>query len=115
MASAAEAVFRAATEADLPALVELGRQFYREEGYPYDEAMARAALQRLLGEPQRGRIWIAPRGGRLVGYLILTFGYSIEFHGVDALIDEVYVEPEFRGSGLGTRAIALAEAAKFDR
>src|SRR6266853_1991605 len=99
MASGAEANFRPVTEADLTSLLDMEARFYGGEGYPFDLAVARAATLRLLREPERGRIWVAARPDRFVGYLILTFGYSIEFHGVDALVDELYFEPDMRGMG----------------
>jgi ribosomal protein S18 acetylase RimI-like enzyme len=42
------------------------------------------------------------------GYLVLTFGFSLEFGGRDALIDELYVRENFRGRGLGRASLVLA-------
>src|SRR5262245_22945752 len=111
MASIDDIRFRPATEADTPALVAMESRFYEGEGYPFDPEEGRALRTRLLREPEKGRIWVAADRGRLAGYLILTFGYSIEFHGVDALVDELYFEPDVRGMGLGKQALAIAEAA----
>jgi ribosomal protein S18 acetylase RimI-like enzyme len=36
-----------------------------------------------------------------VGYVILTFGYNIEYKGRDAFIDEFYIEKEYRSRGIG--------------
>ena len=111
MASIADIQFRPVVDADMARLVEMESRFYTGEGYPFDPIEARQLLTRLLHEPERGRVWVAAGHDRLVGYLILTFGYSIEFHGVDALVDELYFEPDVRGLGLGKQALALAEAA----
>ena len=111
MDSVTETNFRPATETDATSLLDLESRFFAGEGYPFDRSEARAAIIRLLREPERGRIWVAIHEERLAGYLILTFGYSIEFHGIDALVDELYLEPEVRGRGLGKKALALAEAA----
>ena len=44
-----------------------------------------------------------------MGYVVLTLGYSLEYHGMDAFVDELYVAPNERGHGLGKRALALVE------
>ena len=48
-------------------------------------------------------------GEKPTGHVILTLGYSFEFRGRDAFIDELYVEPEFRRMGLGRRAMEFVE------
>jgi GNAT superfamily N-acetyltransferase len=40
--------------------------------------------------------------------MIVGFGFSIEFGGKDALLDELFLLPQFRGLGLGSEAIAFA-------
>lgn len=41
----------------------------------------------------------------VAGYAVLTFGYSLEFHGRDAFVDELYLRNEYRGQGIGKRAL----------
>lgn len=102
--------FRSATGADIPALLALMRDFYVEQGYPFSEAGARAAVVCLLENDRAGRIWIAAGGQTPVGYIVLTLGYSLEHHGAVAFVDELFVVSDARGRGLGTTALALAEA-----
>jgi ribosomal protein S18 acetylase RimI-like enzyme len=45
-----------------------------------------------------------------IGYIILTVGFSFEFGGHDAFIDELYVSPEHRRKGVGRTAIKFLEA-----
>lgn len=63
-----------------------------------------------LATPSLGRMWVACDGG-VVGYLALTFGYSFEFGGRDAFVDELYVIPARRNNGWGSRLLRVAEAA----
>lgn len=102
---------RESTTADLDALVELQRRYYAEDGYPFAAASAREVLARFLGDPALGRLWLIDDGGAAFGYVALTFGYSFEFRGRDAFVDELYLLPEHRGRGHGGRALAFVKQA----
>jgi ribosomal protein S18 acetylase RimI-like enzyme len=105
---------RPATPADLEAVLALHQAFFSEDGYPFREEESRANLARLLGDPGLGRLWVMDDGGEVIGYLLLAFGFSLEFRGRDAFVDELYVAPGQRGRGLGTRALSLAAEACRD-
>jgi GNAT superfamily N-acetyltransferase len=108
------AAFRSACLADVPAILVHQRAYYAADGYAFDEAVARAAIEGLLDDPERGRLWVLAeddRDDRIVGYLAVTFGWSLEWGGRDAFVDELYLAPSHRGDGLGRAAIALAEEA----
>ncbi|HEY6548442.1 MAG TPA: GNAT family N-acetyltransferase [Vicinamibacteria bacterium] len=101
--------FRPATLADLDALVPLMQAFYAEDRHPWKEDAARETLGALLRDSGYGRAFLIEEDGRLVGYLVVCFGFSLEFHGRDAFLDELYVVPAQRGRGLGTQALRVAE------
>lgn len=104
---------RAAAAGDLEAVLALHQAFFTEDGYAFREEESRANLARLLGDPNLGRLWVMDDSGTIVGYLLLAFGFSLEFRGRDAFVDELYVAPGHRGKGLGTRALELvAEACR---
>ena len=103
---------RPSTRSDLDEIVELCSKFaaFIEDGRdhaPFDTARTSAALAPLIENDRFGVVLVAEQHRpRLVGYLVLTWGYSLESGGREALIDEVYVEP--RGLGIGS---ALVDAA----
>lgn len=99
---------RAAGLPDLPALAALRQDFCAGEAHPMDPAATNQVLARLLEHPEWGGALLAEDGVRAVGYAVWTLGYSLEFGGRDALLDELYVVPDARGQGLGQ---ALLEAA----
>jgi len=76
---------------------------------PFDERTARGALTQLIGDESLGGAWLIESDGRTAGYLVLTYGFSLEFGGHDAFIDEIFLREEFRGRGLGRRALEFAE------
>ena len=103
---------RPATEADLGLLLGFMRALYDEDGStPLRADAAEAALRRLLAEPRHGLVQVIEQGGEPAGYIVLTWGFSLEFHGRDAFIDELYIAPQHRGAGLGRDAVAWAELA----
>ena len=104
-----EATFTPAAPPDADALVPLLREFYAYVHIAFDDREARGALAQLLNDPRLGRIYLIRTGGELVGYLVLTFGFSLEFKGRDAFVDELFLREGFRGRGIGKRALAFAE------
>jgi len=97
-----------ASHADL--LLGLMSEFYALEHLRFDEAEARRALHQLLGDRAFGAAHLIRLGDETVGYLVLTFGFSLEFHGRDALLDELYLREPYRGRGIGRASLAFAEA-----
>jgi ribosomal protein S18 acetylase RimI-like enzyme len=100
---------RFADLADLEAILKLHRDFFEEDHYAFREEESRANLRLLLGDPRLGRLFAIDDDGSVVGYLVLTFGFSLEFGGRNAVVDELYLAPTHRGRGLGTKALAAAE------
>jgi ribosomal protein S18 acetylase RimI-like enzyme len=100
---------RQAGPADLEALLPLVAEFHAHERIVLPAEERRAALARLLGEPALGAVLAAEADGRLAGYAILCLGYSVEFGGRDAFVDEAFVLPAHRGAGLGQALLAEAE------
>jgi ribosomal protein S18 acetylase RimI-like enzyme len=70
-----------------------------------NEATAGAAIRQLLSDQTLGRVWLIRSGQETVGYLALTFVFSIEFGGRCAFIDELFVDAAHRGRGIGKEAV----------
>jgi GNAT superfamily N-acetyltransferase len=98
-------IVRPGRDTDLDALVPLVREFCEIDGHPYDETHVRDALGPLLASDRHGIVWLALHDDGLAGYAVVTWGYSLESGGRDALLDELYVR--VRGNGVGG---ALMEA-----
>jgi len=91
--------FTPAIVADLELVLELMREFYASEHLRFDTAAARRALQQLLKDRACGVVHLIHWDAEVIGYVVLTFGFSLEFHGRAALLDELYVREQFRGRG----------------
>jgi len=101
--------FIAPDAADLDSFIKLMRELYAHDTISFDEAHARAALAGLLNNPAHGSAWFINADGSVAGYIVVTFGYSLEFQGVDAFLDELFISKPYRRQGIGRRAIAFAE------
>jgi len=104
-------IFREATLQDEAALLRMMRLLAEQEPgkIQFDEHAARATFHRFLSLPGFGRVWLFYEGSQPVGYIVLTIGFSFEFHGHDAFIDELYVEVPYRRRGYGQQAVEFVE------
>ncbi len=76
----------------------------------FDPARVAPQLERLLSTPGLGAGWIALADDVAVGYLLAVYVFSLEHAGLTAEIDEFFVSPDVRGSGIGSQLIREAEA-----
>ena len=96
---------RGAESSDRPALVGMMEEFYAEAGTAFDPARTAVAFDEILREDTLGRVWILERDGAIAGYAVLTFGFSLEYGGRDAFVDDLFVRTAHRGRGLGRAAM----------
>jgi len=102
-------MFRPAAEADTELLLDFMRDYYAFDGHGYDRVKARAALVPLLNDSNLGRAWIILDGESPIGYAVLCFGYSLEWLGRDAFVDEIFLRDDYRGRGWGENIMAFLE------
>lgn len=99
-----EAPIRRGEVGDLDLLVEMAGELNEIEQRPHDPERVRPALGPLLEGDHLGVVWvIVEPDGAPGGYAVVTWGYSIESGGRDALLDEMYVRR--RSEGLGGAAM----------
>lgn len=101
--------FRPATERDIDSVLQIMRRYYEEDGYPFVESRARDAASCLVSNKNLGRLWVVLDEGHVVGYFAVTLGFSLEYLGRDAFVDELYISKEYRGQGFGRKAMDIAE------
>lgn len=104
------ALFQLVSEQEIPALLGLMREFYADQSLRFEEQVARSGLMKLLADTALGQACFIYHGAELAGYFVLTFCFSLEFHGKFALLDELYIREPLRGHHLGQAVIAFAES-----
>ncbi len=109
------AALRLARPDDLDRLMALVAAFHAEAGIEQDHDQRRDALLPLLEGIPHGCVYLIGPSRAPLGYIVITFGWSVEFGGMDAFADEIYIRPAVRGRGIATEVLlelpkALAQA-----
>lgn len=90
---------------DIDRLLPLVTAFQTEEGIAQSAEAQRAAILPLLEGSPHGAIYIAGPVRAPIGYVAVSFGWSLEFGGLDGFVDEIYIRPGVRGRGIGTELL----------
>ena len=96
---------RPAQQTDIPCLLGLMAEFYAESGYTLNRAIATHAFAGLLADERLGHVRLIEAEGKAVGYLVLTLKFGMEYGGLMACLDDLYVVPARRNQGLSTTAL----------
>jgi GNAT superfamily N-acetyltransferase len=101
---------RRADASDIALLVELMAEFYGEAGLDLHRERAASAFGPILDDERLGYVWIIQKGRDDVGHLVLALRYAMEYGGLVACLDDLYVRPVWRNKGLGTAALVELRA-----
>lgn len=99
---------RRAVPSDIDALITLNEAFCAADRHPFDERRVRAAFTPLVADDRRGVVWIIDEPG---AYAVLTWGWSIEAGGAEAVLDEIYVSQPGANVGADLIEHLVADAA----
>ncbi|MCF2872243.1 GNAT family N-acetyltransferase [Octadecabacter sp. G9-8] len=94
-----------ATPEDAPRVLPLIKAFHEEYGLERNDAEREAALMPLLQGSPLGAVWLLGLAKAPTGYVIITFGWSMELGGMDAFVDELYIRPKVRKRGIASEAL----------
>ena len=105
----AEDSFRLLDETDCETALRLMCAYYAEDGHEFVPERAATALNEISMGKAPARLWLICSGEDVVGYVCITLGYSLEVGGNDFFLDELFLIPEARGTGLGRAALDFVE------
>lgn len=86
-------------------------KYHEEVGAPYDDAHRAAVVTPLLEGSPLGAIWTMGPVRAPMGYVIVTFEWSLPYGGMVGWVREIYTRPNVRKRGIGTEtlhAVAVA-------
>ncbi|MEL7025686.1 MAG: GNAT family N-acetyltransferase, partial [Pseudomonadota bacterium] len=91
---------------DITRLMPMVEALHSEIGISTDAAARDAAVKPLLDGSPHGAIWLIGPRAAPVGYIAITFGWSLALGGLTGSIDEFFVRSQVRGRGVGTEVLA---------
>lgn len=100
---------RIASSEDSPVIVEFVNRLIRELGgadLPVAEALE--TCESLTADEQQGLVLIAEESGSAVGICTISFQAAIRTLGKYAIVQEMYVSPEFRDQSIGAEVMNCA-------
>ena len=95
-----EPLLKRAETQHLPLLLTLVEAFCALDQHPYEPARVESALRPLLEHDDCGVVYLVNDDQ---GYVVITWGYSLESGGREGLVDELYLRQ--RGQGVGTQVM----------
>ncbi|WP_318730675.1 GNAT family N-acetyltransferase [Roseofilum sp. Guam] len=101
--------YRPAELTDLEIILQLVQEFHHSEKLAFDKKLDAQALEQLINDPSLGKLFLIQKDDEIIGYALLAWGYSLEFRGRDAFLDEFYLRPQYRQQGIGTQTLSFIE------
>ncbi len=94
-----------ATADDRDRLLAMVEKFHAWGGLQTPAEAREAAIDLLLSGEVQAAAWLIGPARAPVGYIVVSFGFSIELGGRDAFIDEFYIRENVRGRGMGSQCL----------
>ncbi len=86
----------------------LGLLFAQEAEFQPDRSLQSSGLHKIIDSPECGQILILREGNSLVGMVNLLFTISTALGGQVAILEDMVVHPDYRGSGAGSKLLQAA-------
>jgi hypothetical protein len=107
-------ILHLATSDDIDRVIPMIASYHDFDGIETDDAHRRAAIEPLLAGSPHGAIWMVGPRMAPVGYIAVSFGWSIEVGGLYGFVDEFWIREKVRGRGMGGEALAGLQATLRD-
>ncbi len=97
--------FHALKETDIEIIVPMMQKFYAIDNYSFQPETTKKLFETFIKDENLGQCWLISHNGIAVGYVILTYVFSFEYQGRIAFLDELYLNENVRGKGVGKTAL----------
>ncbi len=89
----------------------LVEKYHAEIGAPYDDAHRASVVEPLLDGSPLGAIWLIGPARAPLGYVMVTFDWSIAAGGMVGWVREIYIRDKVRRRGIGTETLHAVSVA----
>lgn len=79
--------------------------FHKEAGIALDDAARQKGILPLLDGIPHGVLYLIGPARAPIGYIMISFGWSLEFGGMDGVIEQIYVRPGVRKRGMASEVL----------
>lgn len=90
---------------DLPRVLSLMERYHAETALPHDDQHRTDVVSPLLDGSPLGAVWLIGPARAPLGYVLVTFGWSVAAGGMIGWLDEVFIRPSVRRRGIGTECL----------
>ena len=95
-------IFRFATREDVPQILDFIRQLAAYEKMAHEVVATEALLVEWLFDKEKAEVLLAVVDGKVVGFALFFHNFSTFLGRAGIYLEDLYVEPEYRGQGIGT-------------
>lgn len=96
------------------ALMPLVATFHTEAGIESTAQSRMAGVQPLLDGIPHGVVYLIGPVRAPIGYIVISFGWSLEFGGMDGFVDELFIREGVRNRGIASEVLATLPRALAD-
>jgi len=90
---------------DLARVTALMARYHEEAALPHDDDHRSAVAAPLLEGSPLGAIWLIGPARAPLGYVTITFGWSVPQGGMVGWLAEIYIRQSVRNRGIGTESL----------
>ncbi|HOL81802.1 MAG TPA: GNAT family N-acetyltransferase [Ignavibacteriales bacterium] len=105
-----------AVNKEIKEILLMMKDFYEFENIHFNENNLTKLLNEiLLSNNQKGYIFKFTTNNIILGYSIVTIGFSLEYQGNYFLIDELYIKPDYRNKGIASKFLEFIKNFAFTK
>ena len=86
-------------------LLSLMARYHEERGLDYDDLHRAQVTAPLLEGSPLGAVWLIGPARAPLGYVLVSFGWSVPLGGMTGWVEEVFIRPSVRNRGIGTEVL----------